>query len=1055
MRLHSRSRFLGLFSLLHLALPAAPVWADNTAFLDWRDLPGAKLLANTKYDRLMISGLQNVDGWVTLSNVSTDSAGKLVRAGGGVINYVGPLKDFVGGVFEVNSVSLEQDGVKLTGGFKLPPLLSGAEVELSFLIKYSTGSVELQKMHIGLTGTIPTDAFAIQNAYIDIDPVQGSFGGGGLLRLGQLGKTIGGWMDFKSGVGPMIGGRQWDVVRIGAGSGKLHIPIGACGAFLDYLDASITNDKGLSDPKNWLSSDFTGNYRIVFGEGYNLPVVGTVYAYTITGTGKFDVQTGGMELTGSGKLLNYFETANVRLVYSPPGEITAAGQFNSVIFSGDMTASMKNGAFKGKLNGKLSIPDSIPVIGGKSLAAATAEIDGATVSGRASLKIGFPRVCVPGRCGYWPPCIPGCGWCKWRPCGCSSCRNHGPYFCTPEVCTPALTKDIYFNFSYSLTSGKFSFSVDPFKEIQWDGTATQQVAPAFELATDWQLLAGTKLSSDSSITPDPEEYLFILNQSTPGILFRATYTGESVPPVSMTVDTPDGQTLTSWEGDLPAGYASVVGYSRLNPSAREQTILLAQPKLGAYHVVVNDGGLLGTVEVQSIIQNPPPLCSIVNLDRVSDTQYLASCHGPESPAAGIVAANLVTPDGNQSVTVAEYDAASKIRSVLIDTLALALPDGQYYVTLTMQDGLQTPQSCTSNEMIVVASIGVPAPVSDLRFLAEDGGARVLWAPSPTWRVSGYLVEYCVDHGLPEFDQEIFVDDNGSPVQHAHITGLENGVPILVRVFAIGADTLRSPASDTLRILPMPPNRTRLPRIVSVPGSYATAGLNYVYRPALSGSYEADVNTWALSQSPTGMSIDSTSGLVQWTPGADQLGEHAVVLDVAMQSDEGTASTSQSFSVQVNAEDDLHGLPDHAYVWLTHPPGDTYVENLYEYQPTIYGPDENIRYDLQVGPPGMTVDPNTGLLSWQVSADAKSQWVRLRAVVDDEHEMTQDFFVFVQNPDHAWPDACAPSLCGLGFSPFVGLLSLMCLARAKRHLRRSPAPAGRRREMPTPPADAEI
>ena len=264
-----------------------------------------------------------------------------------------------------------------------------------------------------------------------------------------------------------------------------------------------------------------------------------------------------------------------------------------------------------------------------------------------------------------------------------------------------------------------------------------------------------------------------------------------------------------------------------------------------------------------------------------------------------------------------------------------------------------------------------------------------------------------------------------------------------RAGAHGSDKPPRSSSGT----PMPANRTRLPQIVTVANPYATVGLNYVYRPVLWGTQESDVNAWTLDQAPAGMSIDSAGGILQWTPTVDELGEHAVVLRVTMQSDEGTTSTTQSFSVQVNAADDLHGLPDHAYFWITHPPGDTYIENLYEYQPAIHGPDENIRYDLRGGPPGMTVDPGSGLLSWEVLADAKSQWVRLRAVVDDEHEMTQDFFLFVQNPEHAWPTTCAPSLCGLGFSPFVGLLSLMIFTRTLRNFRRAPTQGRTSMELP--------
>jgi len=103
-----------------------------------------------------------------------------------------------------------------------------------------------------------------------------------------------------------------------------------------------------------------------------------------------------MELTGSGKLLNYFETANVRWCFAAR-EITAAGQFNSVIFSG-MSRDMLHeecATFKAAQR-KAGDSRQHPVIAEKSLASAHRGNQRTTISGRATLKIGFPASASPG-----------------------------------------------------------------------------------------------------------------------------------------------------------------------------------------------------------------------------------------------------------------------------------------------------------------------------------------------------------------------------------------------------------------------------------------------------------------------------------------------------------------------------------------------------------------------------------------------------------------------------------------------------------------------------------
>jgi hypothetical protein len=86
-----------------------------------------------------------------------------------------------------------------------------------------------------------------------------------------------------------------------------------------------------------------------------------------------------------------------------------------------------------------------------------------------------------------------------------------------------------------------------------------------------------------------------------------------------------------------------------------------------------------------------------------------------------------------------------------------------------------------------------------------------------------------------------------------------------------------------------------PTISSQPDTFASVGLTYTYRISLE-----DPNRWTdihcyLTQAPPGMSLDSDTRRITWTPALDQVGEHAVNIDIHVP-DAGIAG--QGFTIYV-------------------------------------------------------------------------------------------------------------------------------------------------------------
>ena len=117
----------------------------------------------------------------------------------------------------------------------------------------------------------------------------------------------------------------------------------------------------------------------------------------------------------------------------------------------------------------------------------------------------------------------------------------------------------------------------------------------------------------------------------------------------------------------------------------------------------------------------------------------------------------------------------------------------------------------------------------------------------------------------------------------------------------------------------------------------------------------DALTFVLVSGPEGMTIDPQTGLLAWAPTQQDLGTVQVEIRV---DDAGGASGGQSFSLTVLNTNDppvITSLPDTTAV----------EDSLYTYAPLATDPDpvDSITFSLAAAPEGMSIDPQTALISW--------------------------------------------------------------------------------------------
>ena len=176
---------------------------------------------------------------------------------------------------------------------------------------------------------------------------------------------------------------------------------------------------------------------------------------------------------------------------------------------------------------------------------------------------------------------------------------------------------------------------------------------------------------------------------------------------------------------------------------------------------------------------------------------------------------------------------------------------------------------------------------------------------------------------------------------------------------------------------------------SVPPATATANAPYTYDADATGIPSATI-TYSLAQSPAGMTIDATTGLVSWTAGATQVGTHPVEI-LASASTGHTAR--QSYTLTVSTP------PVGAIGFTSIPPGTATANVPYTYDADATGiPAATITYSLVQSPGGMTIDAATGVVSWTAGAtQVGTHPVEVLASASTGHTARQSYTLTVSSP----------------------------------------------------------
>jgi choice-of-anchor C domain-containing protein len=176
------------------------------------------------------------------------------------------------------------------------------------------------------------------------------------------------------------------------------------------------------------------------------------------------------------------------------------------------------------------------------------------------------------------------------------------------------------------------------------------------------------------------------------------------------------------------------------------------------------------------------------------------------------------------------------------------------------------------------------------------------------------------------------------------------------------------------------------------GSLGSTG----YGPVIDNVRVIPVNgslAYSLPTAPAGMTIDSTTGLISWTPTDVQAGPQNVTVRVT---DPGGLTDEQSFSITVSAPPPVNLPP----AFTSSPITTATVGQPYTYDAgaTDTNTGDTLTFSLPAAPAGMGINPATGLISWTpTNTQVGSQAVTVR--VTDPGGLTdeQSFSITVSAP----------------------------------------------------------
>ena len=328
--------------------------------------------------------------------------------------------------------------------------------------------------------------------------------------------------------------------------------------------------------------------------------------------------------------------------------------------------------------------------------------------------------------------------------------------------------------------------------------------------------------------------------------------------------------------------------------------------------------------------NAPTITSSANLTATQDLLYSYDVEATDADVGDTLTYSLDTAPAGMTI-----DANSGLIQWTPDNSQV----GANAVTVRVQDdgGL----SDTQNFSITVANVNDAPTITSLPVTTASAESLYSYDVEASDPDVGDTLVYSLD--LAPIGMAI--DSGSGLIQWTPTSGQVGSHSVTVRVQDVGGLFATQPFSIDVADV------NHAPTIDSTAATGATEDSLYTYDGEATDIDPGDTLTYSLDVAPGGMTIDSATGLIGWTPANSQVGANSVTVRVA---DQLGAFDTQSFTITVANTNDLPTI--------TSTPVTTGTEGVvYTYDVESVDPDigDTATYSLDVAPSGMTIDPQHG------------------------------------------------------------------------------------------------
>jgi hypothetical protein len=723
---------------------------------------------------------------------------------------------------------------------------------------------------------------------------------------------------------------------------------------------------------------------------------------------------------------------------------------------GTVMLNVRSNYFNGHFGMLVNIPHAIPVIGGINFGGA--DVDATITDKYWEFAAGVwfqmlpdvPQVCIPEVCTNWSAPHPHLKCKRWK--GCKYRTHwHSGSSCTPRSCTAAISNSYsraMFNVRYHSQEG-FSaarggrlakmYSENLARE-PWENPFVAIIEVPEENAyaifnDNWDILheSVTKPDNRNIRKQGPVVEPIEVAEDLATAIFRISYEKE-VDDIDLVLITPDGTELDIHNGPMPFGYeVGAKGTGTVNAEAKEAYYLLQDVKKGTYQMVVGNADALGgtLVELASPNAIPQVVGAVVSESGARDGTVIPNqfdidwAYFDEDEGSETVVSFFVDKDrqgydgfyvGGGLVTEMNTDDPF---TFLTDSLGIR--PGWYYSYVEVNDGRNLAERIYSDERIYIDMDDAPDSVEQMATLAGPNSFTVAWDAVADERVDYYNVVYSKSPTFDKIEASQMVYPLTGQIQFndVKIEGLENGVPYYVAVLSVDGNYVESSAKVIHRVVPTNYPGGTPPSITSTASDKATVGYDWNYRPTffdgddhnpelvedLTQQVGNDMD-WTLVSAPNGMEIDEESGLISWKPTADQEGVHRVLISAKEHEGETDTLDDGEFAIDIAQEATqeieinvfpahlLNGVPyrEDVFTFVSNPPLTAVKDTTYSYTPNVFTDGQEYEVMMLNGPKGVTVENN--IVKWDVPADAKSDFIELRAETNNGDLIDQTYFVHV-------------------------------------------------------------